>query len=82
MLAEPVTRLCRRHFIVIRTEQAQGGGAAHTPGKDGADLALEKALSDATGLKVTIAHGPKGGELKIAYRTLEQLDELCRRLGS
>jgi ParB family chromosome partitioning protein len=50
--------------------------------KDADTLALEKALSDATGLRVTIAHGQKGGELKIAYRTLEQLDELCRRLGS
>ena len=50
--------------------------------KDADTLALEKALSDATGLKVTISHGQKGGEMKIAYRTLEQLDELCRRLGS
>lgn len=50
--------------------------------KDADTLALEKALSDATGLKVTISHGAKGGQLKIAYRTLEQLDEICRRLGS
>lgn len=50
--------------------------------KDADTLALEKALSDATGLKVTISHGAKGGQLKIAYRTLEQLDEMCRRLGS
>jgi ParB family chromosome partitioning protein len=50
--------------------------------KDADTLALEKALSDATGLKVTISHGQKGGEIRIAYRTLEQLDEICRRLGS
>lgn len=50
--------------------------------KDADTLALEKALSDATGLKVTISHGAKGGQLKISYRTLEQLDEICRRLGS
>lgn len=50
--------------------------------KDADTLALEKALSDATGLKVTISHGKKGGELKIFYRTLEQLDDICRRLGS
>lgn len=48
--------------------------------KDTDTLALEKALSDVTGLKVTIAHGNKGGEVRIAYRTLEQLDGLCRRL--
>ena len=62
---------------------AAGGASHRQPAQKDADtLALEKALSDATGLKVTIAHGQKGGELKIAYRTLEQLDELCRRLGS
>ncbi|MEO3387157.1 ParB/RepB/Spo0J family partition protein [Mesorhizobium sp. CAU 1741] len=48
--------------------------------KDADTLALEKALSDVTGMKVTITHGQRGGDLKIAYKTLEQLDELCRRL--
>lgn len=48
--------------------------------KDADTLALEKLLSDATGMKVSIAHKEKGGELRVAYRTLEQLDDLCRRL--
>ena len=48
--------------------------------KDADTLALEKTLSDVTGLAVTISHGKKGGDLKIAYKTLEQLEELCRRL--
>ncbi len=48
--------------------------------KDADTLALEKALSDVTGLKVTITHGRKGGDIRIAYKTLEQLDELCRKL--
>lgn len=48
--------------------------------KDVDTLALEKALSDVIGLKVTINHGQRRGELKIAYKTLDQLDELCRRL--
>ena len=48
--------------------------------KDADTKALEKALSDVTGLTVTINHHRKGGEMKIVYRTLEQLDELCRRL--
>ena len=62
---------------------ANGGRRDFMPAQKDADtLALEKALSDATGLKVTISHGQKGGELKIAYKTLEQLDEICRRLGS
>lgn len=48
--------------------------------KDPDTLSLEKLLSDHTGLKVTINHKEKGGEMRIAYRTLEQLDELCRLL--
>lgn len=60
----------------------QSRGVTPAAPKDADTLALEKALSDATGLKVTISHGQKGGELRIAYRTLEQLDEVCRRLGS
>jgi ParB family chromosome partitioning protein len=31
-------------------------------------------------LKVQISHKESGGELRIVYKTLEQLDELCRRL--
>lgn len=52
--------------------------------KDADTLALEKLLSDFTGLKVAITHKPGGnkGEIRIAYRTLEQLDDLCRRLQS
>jgi ParB family chromosome partitioning protein len=48
--------------------------------KDADTAALEKQLSDASGLKVVISHKDKGGEVKIAYRSLEQLDELCRKL--
>ncbi len=44
-------------------------------------MALEKALSDAIGLKVTIDHRTNGtGELRIRYLNLEQLDDICRRL--
>ncbi len=48
--------------------------------KDADTLALEKLLTDVTGMRVAIAHKAKGGELRIGYKTLEQLDELCRRL--
>ena len=49
--------------------------------KDADTLALEKSLSDALGLVVTIDHKADGaGELKVRYRSLEQLDEICRRL--
>jgi ParB family transcriptional regulator, chromosome partitioning protein len=43
-------------------------------------LALEKRLADALGLAVTIEHGERGGTLSIRYRSLDQLDDLVRRL--
>jgi ParB family chromosome partitioning protein len=49
--------------------------------KDPDTRALEKALQDVLGLTVSIDHKGKGGELRIQYKTLEQLDGLCRRLN-
>ena len=44
-------------------------------------LALEKTLTEATGLKVEINdRGANGGTLTITYLTLEQLEDTCRRL--
>ncbi|MCE9523745.1 MAG: ParB/RepB/Spo0J family partition protein [Alphaproteobacteria bacterium] len=52
-------------------------------GKDADTRALEQSLSTQLGLSVVIGHkGDKGGELRIAYKTLEQLDDVCRKLGS
>jgi ParB family chromosome partitioning protein len=48
--------------------------------KDPNTVALERQVTDALGLNVTIDHGDKGGQVKIAYRDLEQLDEITRRL--
>jgi len=48
--------------------------------KDPDTRALEKALEDVLGLGVSIMHGARGGELRIKYRTLEQLDNICLRL--
>lgn len=48
--------------------------------KDVDTEALESDLARVLGLKVDIRQGNKGGELRIRYGDLEQLDELCRRL--
>ena len=49
--------------------------------KDTNTLALEHDLSSALGLSVSIQdRSPHGGGVTISYETLEQLDELCRRL--
>jgi ParB family chromosome partitioning protein len=48
--------------------------------KDADTLALEKLLTDTIGMIVSVDHKGKGGTLRVSYRSLEQLDELCRRL--
>jgi len=48
--------------------------------KDADTRMLEKSLTDLLGLAVEIEHRSGGGELKIRYKTLEQLDDICRRL--
>jgi len=48
--------------------------------KDADTLALEKRLSDALGLAVVIDHRGEGGEVRIKYRDLDQLDGVIRRL--
>jgi ParB family chromosome partitioning protein len=50
--------------------------------KDPDTAALEKQLADKLGLQIEIHdRGDKGGDVKIRYKTLEQLDEVCRRLS-
>jgi ParB family chromosome partitioning protein len=48
--------------------------------KDPDTRALENAIQDVLGLSVSIEHKGKGGDVRIRYKTLEQLDGLCRRL--
>jgi len=48
--------------------------------KDTDTLALENDLAEVLGMWVEIADRGGVGELKIRYETLEQLDDLCRRL--
>ncbi len=49
-------------------------------GKDSDTRAMEKTLSNALGLNVTIAHRGEAGEVKIRYKNLDQFDGLCRKL--
>jgi ParB family chromosome partitioning protein len=53
----------------------------HTGGKDADTVSLENDLSEALGLTVEILDHEGAGELRIQYATLEQLDEVCRRLS-
>jgi ParB family chromosome partitioning protein len=49
--------------------------------KDADTRALEDNLTDALGLKVTlVTKTTESGEVHIAYKSLEQLDDICSRL--
>jgi ParB family chromosome partitioning protein len=50
------------------------------PAKDADTAALESDLEDALGMSVDIADRGGTGEVRIRYASLEQLDEICRRL--
>src|SRR5882672_10135489 len=50
--------------------------------KDPDTVALEKRVSDALGLTVSVNHRDPGGSVQISYRNLEQLDEVMRRLDA
>ncbi len=50
--------------------------------KDPDTMAIEKLLSDALGLKVSIDHKGAGGRVEIRYSTLEQFDAVCTKLTS
>jgi ParB family chromosome partitioning protein len=62
--------------------KAKANGTERARGKDADTKALEASLENILGLSVEIAHrGAKGGELTIAYKTLEQLDDVVGRLS-
>jgi len=53
------------------------------PSKDADTRALETDLAASLGLKVSIDHreGSEKGSITLSYKSLEQLDEICRRLS-
>ena len=77
-----------RQVEALGQEQAAASGkkigtrARVSASKDADTLALETRLSDALGLVVGIDHRGKGGVLRVRYRSLDQLDEVIRRLES
>ena len=76
--------IVRRGLNVRQAEHLAKTGktARHktTPAKDADIVALERDLANLLGLKVTVSFAGAGGALTIHYRTLEQLDEVLRRL--
>jgi ParB family chromosome partitioning protein len=64
----------------IRAQNDPSYGAKAKADKDADTLALERSLSDSLGLDVAVNHRATGGHLKISYKTLEQLEDICRLL--
>jgi ParB family chromosome partitioning protein len=73
-----------RQVEALGQEKAAAAGKAVTTRartvKDSDTIALEKRLSDALGLVVSIDHRGQGGVLQVRYHNLEQLDDVIRRL--
>lgn len=90
-VADPLTlaeKIISEGLSVRQAESLANGRQANknhkrtTSDKDADTKSLEKLLADVIGMKVAIKHGKNGGDLKIHYSSLEQLDDICRRLQS
>ncbi len=71
----------------VREAEQRSGRKSHGSGKavekDANLKDYELSISNALGLKVEIMHKEgKGGEVRISYKTLEQLDDIVHRLKS
>lgn len=64
-----------------KAKPSLGGRPANTAGKDADIVALERDLATTLGCRVTVRPLGKGGELTIAYGSLEQLDDVLSRLS-
>ncbi len=75
MSVRDAERLAQNDIRAQSEPQAQA-----KPEKDSDTLALERTLTDALGLEVRINHKGGPGQIRISYKTLEQLEEICRLL--
>ena len=65
----------------LRDMRREAKGFVTNIPKDADTRALERRLSDALGLDVSVDHRGESGTLRIKYRNLEQLDAVLRKLG-
>jgi ParB family chromosome partitioning protein len=69
----------RQTEALVRNERQNVKFGSSKP-RDANTLAVERDLSGRLGLRVRLQRRGNGGTLSIAYRSLDQLDELIRRL--
>ncbi len=83
MSVRDAEKLAHKLRVAADGEGKEKAAKVSTTHKDVDTEALESDLAHALGLNVEIKHkGSKGGEIKIQYKQLEQLDDVCRRLTS
>ena len=70
----------RQVEMLVREQPASSRAPRKPAVKDADTAALEKRLTDVLGLKVAIDHKGEHGSVHIAYRDLDQLDEIVKRL--
>ena len=83
VLADEVVRnglSAREAEALAKRGDAKPRAAAAKPAKDADTKLLEEKLREELGLKVAIEHKGEGGKVMVSYKTLEELDEVCRRL--
>ncbi len=84
---ELADKIIKLNLTVRQTEEmARDKNSAakpkNTKDKDADTRALEKQLTEVVGMAVSIKHKDKmGGQVVIAYKTLDQLDEIIKKLG-
>lgn len=71
----------RNDAATLGNQLANAEKSRKQPRADADTEALQADLSAALGAKVKIEHKGKGGRLVIKYKSLDQLDELCEKLG-
>ncbi len=77
-------QLVKKSLAPKNAAKPSGTDSEENAGEKDADTkALENDLSAALGMKVTLSHKPgqENGQLTLHYKTLEQLDDLCRALS-
>lgn len=67
--------------LVKSTKYQPKGSKRKSKEKDPDTLALERSLTDVLGLNVEIDFDGSGGKVSVKYKTLDQLDDIIRRLS-
>ncbi len=62
-------------------KSATAAASSQVPGQDENTRAMEKRLSEKLGLTVKIRHQGERGEVRIGFRSLDQFDEILKRLS-